>query len=82
MATGVDQGLRGEPRNVGLVAHEIGAWTSSEEMVDPDGSEEGASAPAPEQVSEAKQGNEARDSAPASSGTSLGLVSKIGSLFR
>lgn len=33
MTTGVDEGLRGEPRNVGLVAHEIGTWTSSEEMM-------------------------------------------------
>lgn len=32
MLTGADMGLRGEPRNVGLVAHEVGAWTSSEEM--------------------------------------------------
>lgn len=31
-ATGADAGLRGEPRNVGLVAHEVGAWTASEEM--------------------------------------------------
>ena len=38
LSTGVDEGLRGEPRNVGLVAHEIGTWTSSEEMVNADGS--------------------------------------------
>jgi len=30
--TGADAGLRGEPRNVGIIAHELGAWTSSEEM--------------------------------------------------
>lgn len=34
LTTGVEEGLRGEPRRPGLVAHEIGAWTSSEEMVD------------------------------------------------
>mmetsp|Transcript_78955 Transcript_78955/g.143902 ORF Transcript_78955/g.143902 Transcript_78955/m.143902 type:complete len:817 (+) Transcript_78955:75-2525(+) len=34
LTTGVDEGLHGEPRRPGLVAHEIGAWTSSEEMVD------------------------------------------------
>jgi hypothetical protein len=36
MTTGVDPGLKGEPRNVGLVAHQIGAWTSSEEMENED----------------------------------------------
>jgi len=35
--TGVDMGLRGEPRNVGLVAHEAGGWTSFEEMSGSDG---------------------------------------------
>lgn len=36
IATGVDVGLRGEPQNVGLIAHEFGAWTSAEEMTDED----------------------------------------------
>lgn len=31
VATGAEEGLRGEPRNLGLVAHEVGAWTTSEE---------------------------------------------------
>lgn len=31
--TGVDAGLRGEPRNVGIIASEIGVWKSSEEMM-------------------------------------------------
>lgn len=35
-ATGADVGLKGEPRNVGLVAHEVGAWTASEEMPEQD----------------------------------------------
>ena len=35
VTTGVDAGLRGEPRNVGRVAHELGGWTSSEEMASP-----------------------------------------------
>jgi hypothetical protein len=34
IATGVDMGLRGEPQAVGLVTHELGAWTTSEEMSD------------------------------------------------
>mmetsp|Transcript_95615 Transcript_95615/g.270540 ORF Transcript_95615/g.270540 Transcript_95615/m.270540 type:complete len:359 (+) Transcript_95615:3-1079(+) len=35
-ATGADVGLKGEPRNVGLLAHEVGAWTASEEMPEQD----------------------------------------------
>lgn len=32
ITTGVDAGLQGEPFNIGMVAHEVGAWTASEEM--------------------------------------------------
>jgi len=32
IATGAEAGLRGEPHNVGLIAHEDGSWTTSEEM--------------------------------------------------
>eukprot|EP00928_Gymnodinium_smaydae_P036387 TRINITY_DN25444_c0_g1_i1.p1 TRINITY_DN25444_c0_g1~~TRINITY_DN25444_c0_g1_i1.p1 ORF type:complete len:698 (+),score=157.98 TRINITY_DN25444_c0_g1_i1:116-2209(+) len=32
IVTGADVGLRGEPREPGLVAHELGAWTASEEL--------------------------------------------------
>jgi len=81
MATGVDQGLRGEPRNVGLVAHEIGAWTSSEEMVNPDGSDQAEPAPAPEHIADKETGKEAESSGPAHSGSSFGLVSVLGRLF-
>jgi len=31
IATGAEAGVRGVPRNMGLVAHELGAWTTSEE---------------------------------------------------
>jgi hypothetical protein len=45
ITTGVDVGVRGEPENVGLVAHELGAWTSAEEMSDdaPGGAEQESS---------------------------------------
>lgn len=84
MATGVDEGLRGEPRNVGLVAHEIGAWTSSEEMV----SEASPSPPAPGSPaavgqSSSEDAEEAPDAEPAPppEGHMLGLASVIGGLF-
>lgn len=32
IATGIDPGLKGEPRNLGLVVHELGAFTAAEEM--------------------------------------------------
>mmetsp|Transcript_116665 Transcript_116665/g.182347 ORF Transcript_116665/g.182347 Transcript_116665/m.182347 type:complete len:924 (-) Transcript_116665:61-2832(-) len=48
MTTGVDPGLKGEPRNVGLVAHQIGAWTSSEEMDNEDASASREISPRPE----------------------------------
>merc|ERR1719487_2517099 len=32
IATGIDAGLKGEPRNLGLVVHELGAFTAAEEM--------------------------------------------------
>jgi hypothetical protein len=32
VTTGTDPGFHGEPRSVGLLAHELGAWTASEEM--------------------------------------------------
>jgi hypothetical protein len=43
MTTGVDEGMRGSAFNVGLVGHELGAWTSMEEMTNQDE----APAPAP-----------------------------------
>lgn len=42
VTTGTDPGFHGEPRNVGLLAHELGAWTASEEMPG-----EGHTTPAP-----------------------------------
>jgi hypothetical protein len=84
VATGVDEGLRGEPRNVGLVAHEIGAWTSSEEMENPDGSTgpPAASAAAPEQSdAEELQGIPAEATRPSKSGSALGIASVLGRLF-
>lgn len=40
VATGAEAGVRGVPRNMGLIAHELGAWTTSEEAAqeDQDGS--------------------------------------------
>lgn len=34
VCTGVAEGLKGEPRNLGFVLHELGDWTASEEMSD------------------------------------------------
>jgi hypothetical protein len=34
VCTGVAEGLKGEPRNLGFVVHELGDWTASEEMSD------------------------------------------------
>jgi len=36
IATGAEAGVRGVPRNMGLVAHELGAWTTSEEAAQED----------------------------------------------
>lgn len=32
VATGAEMGLRGEPKNPGLIVHELGDWTSAEEF--------------------------------------------------
>lgn len=34
VCTGVAEGLKGEPRNLGFVVHELGDWTASEQMSD------------------------------------------------
>jgi len=81
MTTGVDEGLRGEPRNVGLVAHEIGAWTSSEEMV-PDSTGPGQLAGASGQGNDDEvQDVQDKDSTPAHWGQKIGLASVLGKIF-
>jgi len=75
MTTGVDAGLKGEPRNVGLLAHEIGAWTSSEEMANEDVNNE---QPAAKGDGEEEEGAQEEIAAPK---PKLGLVSVIGGLF-
>mmetsp|Transcript_118956 Transcript_118956/g.237111 ORF Transcript_118956/g.237111 Transcript_118956/m.237111 type:complete len:605 (+) Transcript_118956:133-1947(+) len=47
IATGAEAGVRGVPRNMGIVAHELGTWTTSEEsgQEDQDSNPEQASAP-------------------------------------
>jgi len=95
MTTGVDEGLRGEPRNVGLVAHEIGTWTSSEEMVNADGSSSDQAEPPPpashpaaqpaaaaDQAQEEEEAPEAEEApTPKRPTPSLGLASVLGNLF-
>lgn len=83
MTTGVDEGLRGEPRNVGLVAHEIGTWTSSEEMINADANEQGASTAPGQLGGVAGQSTDAEvegDNSPTARPT-LGLASVLGNLF-
>jgi len=56
VCTGVAEGLKGEPRNLGLVVHELGDWTTSEEMGDD------AKAPPPPPKVAAIQEEEPQDS--------------------
>ena len=77
VATGADMGLRGEPANVGLLAHELGAWTMAElmenDLVQP---------PQPEAQPEAQPEvqPEAQTEAPAEPLRLLGLSSALGRL--
>lgn len=45
VATGADMGLKGEPQNPGLIAHEVGTWTSFEKMAGDESAGQGESAP-------------------------------------
>jgi hypothetical protein len=80
MTTGVDTGLRGEARPVGIVAHEIGAWTSSEEMVNEDSN---SAATGQNEGSADGNSNDEVEDAPEKSAPAhpLGLASVIGRLF-
>jgi len=46
VCTGVAEGLKGQPRNLGFVLHEVGDWTASEEMSD-DAKEKEVNTPPP-----------------------------------
>eukprot|EP00929_Paragymnodinium_shiwhaense_P111633 TRINITY_DN79978_c0_g1_i1.p1 TRINITY_DN79978_c0_g1~~TRINITY_DN79978_c0_g1_i1.p1 ORF type:complete len:733 (-),score=174.96 TRINITY_DN79978_c0_g1_i1:103-2301(-) len=77
MVTGTDMGLRGEPRNVGLVAHELGAWTSSEELPPAAPSNHQGlllEAEARHKAERARDGENDNDRSPAASFRSLGSL--------
>jgi hypothetical protein len=68
VCTGVAEGLKGEPRNLGIVVHELGDWTASEEMSD-DAKEKEVNTPPPiAAIQEEEPQDTAEDSKPKKSG--------------
>jgi hypothetical protein len=81
MTTGVDQGLKGEPRTVGLVAHQLGAWTSSEEMLGDDAVNVDRNSPPPTPEETEQHQEEDVEDLPPPKHARFSLSSVFGSIF-
>lgn len=80
VCTGVAEGLKGEPRNLGIVVHELGDWTASEEMSD-DAKEKEVNTPPPvAAIQEEEPQDTAEDSEPKKSGATA-LVGRFFALW-